>query len=98
MSNQHCFDPLHDIETASVDELRALQLQRMKASLQHAYDNIPAYKVKFEEHGVHPEDLQSLEDLARFGQGRRRIEERPGGIPAVRVGPANRASVDRDGI
>ena len=66
MSNQHCFDPLHDIETASVDELRALQLQRMKASLQHAYDNIPAYKVKFDEHGVHPDDLQSLEDLARF--------------------------------
>jgi len=66
MSNQPCFDPLHAIETASVDELRSLQLQRMQTSLRHAYDNSPAYKVKFDEHGVHPDDLKSLEDLACF--------------------------------
>jgi phenylacetate-CoA ligase len=66
MSNQHCLDPLHDIETASVDELRSLQLERMKSSLQHAYKNSPAYKVKFDQSGVHPSDLKSLEDISRF--------------------------------
>jgi phenylacetate-CoA ligase len=57
---------LHSIETASVDELRALQLQRMRASLAHAYRNSPVYRAKFEAHGVHPEDLKCLADLARF--------------------------------
>ncbi len=66
MSNQPCFDPLHAIETASVDELRSLQLQRMQTSLRHAYDNSSAYKIKFDAHGVHPDDLKSLEDLAHF--------------------------------
>ncbi len=66
MSNQPCLDPLHDIETASVDELRTLQLQRMKKSLHHAYNNSSAYKAKFDAHGVHPDDLHNLEDLARF--------------------------------
>ncbi len=66
MSKPHCLDPLHAIETASVDELRGLQLERMKTSLRHACDNTPAYRSKFEAHGVHPDDLQSLEDIARF--------------------------------
>jgi phenylacetate-CoA ligase len=49
-----------------VDELRATQLERMQRSLQHAYANSPAYRTKFDQHGVRPEDLQSLEDLSRF--------------------------------
>ena len=66
MSNKPCLEPLHPIETASVDELRTLQLERMKASLNHAYSHSPAYKTKFDAHGVHPGDLHSLDDLAKF--------------------------------
>lgn len=55
-----------DIEHAGIDELRSLQLQRMKQSLRHAWDNSPVYKKKFDDHGVHPDDLQSLEDLSKF--------------------------------
>jgi len=58
--------PLHDIETVSVDELRALQLQRLRWSLNHAYTHSPVYRAKFDAHGVHPDHLNSLEDLARF--------------------------------
>jgi phenylacetate-CoA ligase len=57
---------LEPIETASRDELQALQLQRLKWSLQHAYDNVPHYRQAFDAKGVHPSDLQSLADLARF--------------------------------
>lgn len=59
--------PLLDpIETASRDELQALQLERLKWSLKHAYDNVPRYKAKFVEAGVHPDDLETLADLAKF--------------------------------
>lgn len=58
--------PLEPIETASVDALRALQLARLKQTLAHAYANSPVYRRKFDEAGVHPEDLSSLADLARF--------------------------------
>ncbi|MFT5706941.1 MAG: phenylacetate-CoA ligase [Oceanospirillaceae bacterium] len=54
------------IENASIDELRALQLSRLKNTLHHAYANSNAYKKKFDEHGVHPDDLHSLDDLAKF--------------------------------
>ncbi len=57
---------LEPIEKASVDELRALQLKRLKASLTHAYDNSPVYRAKFDAAGVHPQDCQSLLDLAKF--------------------------------
>ncbi len=57
---------LDPIEKASVDELRALQLKRLKATLRHAYDNSLVYRVKFDEAGVHPDDCQSLADLAKF--------------------------------
>jgi phenylacetate-CoA ligase len=57
---------LEPIETASRDEIAALQLQRLQASLRRAYDNVPHYRRKFEAHGVHPDDLKSLADLARF--------------------------------
>ncbi len=58
--------PLHTIETASVDELRTLQLKRMKKSLIHAYENVPCYKSKFDEKGIHPDDLKQLSDLCKF--------------------------------
>jgi phenylacetate-CoA ligase len=50
----------------SQGELRALQLERLRATLAHAYANNPAYSRKFDEAGVKPEDLHSLADLARF--------------------------------
>ncbi len=58
--------PLHRIETASRDEIAALQLERLKRTLSHAYANVPHYRRKFEAAGVHPDDLRSLEDLAKF--------------------------------
>ena len=57
---------LEPIETASQDELRALQLERMQWSLRHAYENVPHYRKAFDEKGVHPDDLKSLADLAKF--------------------------------
>ncbi|MBE7940863.1 MULTISPECIES: phenylacetate--CoA ligase PaaK [Ramlibacter] len=57
---------LEPIETASVDELRALQFKRLKATLFHAYENSPVYRAKFDAAGVHPTDLHTLADLAKF--------------------------------
>ncbi|CAN5844983.1 phenylacetate--CoA ligase [soil metagenome] len=57
---------LEPIERASRDELQALQLKRLQWSLRHAYDNVPHYRQAFEAHGVHPDDLKTLADLARF--------------------------------
>nr|MBL8455444.1 phenylacetate--CoA ligase [Zoogloeaceae bacterium] len=57
---------LDPIETASVDALRALQLERLKWSVRHAYDNVPHYRAKFDARGVHPDDLKTLADLAKF--------------------------------
>ncbi len=65
MMGQSSF-PLEPIEKASVDELRALQLKRLKATLLHAYDNSPVYKAKFDQAGVHPGACRSLADLAKF--------------------------------
>lgn len=68
---------LERIEIASLDEIRALQLGRLKwslrhaydnvaMSLRHAYDNVAMYKARFDAAGVHPDDLHSLSDLAKF--------------------------------
>ncbi|SAK82326.1 phenylacetate-CoA ligase [Caballeronia hypogeia] len=54
------------IENASQDELRSLQLQRLKWSLSHAYSNVPHYKQAFDAAGVHPDDLKQLSDLSKF--------------------------------
>ena len=59
-------EELDPIERASVDELRALQLQRLRWSLRHAYDNVPQYRKMFGEAQVHPDDLRELSDLAKF--------------------------------
>ncbi len=57
---------LEPIEKASLDELRALQLERLRWSLAHAYNNVPFYKKAFDDAGVHPKDVSSLDDLTRF--------------------------------
>ncbi|MCA1371015.1 phenylacetate--CoA ligase [Bradyrhizobium sp. BRP14] len=57
---------LEAIETASRDEISALQLERMTWSLTHAYENSPFYRQRFDEAGVHPSDLKTLSDLAKF--------------------------------
>ena len=57
---------LEAIETASRDEIMSLQLERMKWSLSHAYNNVAMYKQRFDEAGVHPDDLKGLNDLAKF--------------------------------
>ena len=59
-------EDLDPIEIASRDEIAATQLERMKWSLRHAFDNVPFYRQKFDEAGVHPDDLKSLSDLAKF--------------------------------
>ena len=56
-------EELEPIERASVDELRALQLDRLRWSLRHAYDNVPQYRKMFDELQVHPDDLRELGDL-----------------------------------
>jgi phenylacetate-CoA ligase len=58
--------PLEPIEKAGVDELRALQLKRLKATLEHAYDNSPVYRAKFNAAGLRPGDCRTLADLAKF--------------------------------
>lgn len=57
---------LEPIETASRDEIAAVQTERLKWSLKHAYDNVPAYRKKYDDAGVHPDDFKRLEDLAKF--------------------------------
>ncbi len=57
---------LEPIETASRDEIAALQLQRLKATLQRAYDQVPHYRQAFDSRGVHPDDLKQLSDIAKF--------------------------------
>ena len=57
---------LEPIEKASRDELQALQLQRMKRSVKHTYDNVPYMRAKYDAAGVHPDDLRQLSDLAKF--------------------------------
>uniref|UniRef100_UPI0026EDD9BB AMP-binding protein n=1 Tax=Pseudacidovorax intermedius TaxID=433924 RepID=UPI0026EDD9BB len=57
---------LEPIETASRDEIAALQLQRLRATLENAYENVPHYRHAFEERGVHPSHLRQLSDLAKF--------------------------------
>ncbi|CAZ90140.1 phenylacetyl-CoA ligase [Thiomonas arsenitoxydans] len=54
------------IETASRDEIASLQLDRLRWTLHHAYENVPHYRRAFDAKGVHPDDLHSLEDLAKF--------------------------------
>jgi phenylacetate-CoA ligase len=57
---------LDRIETASRDEIAGLQLQRLKMTLMRVYEHVPHYRKAFDAKGVHPNDLKSLADLAKF--------------------------------
>jgi phenylacetate-CoA ligase len=59
-------DDLEPIETASRDELAALQRERLKATVRLAYDRVPHYRKKFDDAGLHPDDLKDLGDIAKF--------------------------------
>ena len=82
------------IEHASRDEIQALQLERMKWSLKHAYDNVPHYRKAFDEAGVHPSDLKQLSDLslAQPAQGSRPSAFRH---PAVSEGVGTHGAAQR---
>jgi phenylacetate-CoA ligase len=58
--------PYEPIEVASRDEITALQVERLRWSLRHAYENVPHYRAAFDAKGVHPDDLRDLSDLSRF--------------------------------
>ena len=66
MSAQTNYSELEPIEKASQDELQALQLQRLKATLQNAYTNVPHYRKSFDDQGIQPDDLKTLSDLSKF--------------------------------
>ena len=57
---------LDPIEIASRDEITSLQLERLKWTVAHAYENVGLYKRKFDAAGVHPDDLKAPEDIAKF--------------------------------
>ena len=59
-------EELEPIEFASRDELAALQLARLKATLAHAYANVPHYRRKFDAAGIHPDDVRGLDDIRKF--------------------------------
>ncbi|MBM4832402.1 phenylacetate--CoA ligase PaaK [Actinospica acidiphila] len=59
-------DLLDPAERLDLDGLRALQLERLRNSLRHAYENVPFYRESFDQAGVHPDDCRSLSDLSRF--------------------------------
>jgi phenylacetate-CoA ligase len=59
-------EELDPIEVASRDELETLQLERLRWSLAHAYENVELYRCRFDEAGVHPDDCRELPDLAKF--------------------------------
>lgn len=61
-----CPGELEKIETASRDEISALQLERLKWSVRHTYDNVAPYRERCQQKGVHPDDLKSLSDLSLF--------------------------------
>ena len=66
MSGQPASAALEPIERASEDELRALQLMRLQHTLKYSYERVAAFRAKCERAGVHPQDLQRLEDLGHF--------------------------------
>ncbi|GAA3755500.1 phenylacetate--CoA ligase PaaK [Micromonospora maritima] len=59
-------DELDPVERIGVDELRALQRDRLRHSLRHAYEHVPHYRRAFDAAGAHPDDLRDLTDLSRF--------------------------------
>nr|NDG08711.1 phenylacetate--CoA ligase [Oxalobacteraceae bacterium] len=66
MKTSYSPDHLEPIERASRDEIAALQLQRLQWTLRHTYDNVKAFRDKCTAVGVHPDDMKTLPDLAKF--------------------------------
>ncbi len=64
--NQFNPDQLDPMETASIDELRAHQLDRLQWTVKHAYDNVSMYKLRFDQLGIHPDDIKLLDDIAKL--------------------------------
>ena len=64
MSNTRYFQP--EIETMPLEEMRALQTEKLKKQVRHIYDNVPYYRAKMERKGVTPEDIQSIDDLHKL--------------------------------
>ncbi|MBQ4369628.1 MAG: phenylacetate--CoA ligase, partial [Oscillospiraceae bacterium] len=60
----HIYQP--EAECMPIEQLRALQLERLQATAARVYKNVPAYKAKFDAAGVKPEDIRSLDDLRKF--------------------------------
>ena len=59
-------DVFEPIEIAEPEELQSLQLERLRRSLEHAYEHVSVYREKFDAAGVHPKNIESLADLAQF--------------------------------
>ncbi|MGO1859722.1 phenylacetate--CoA ligase family protein, partial [Agrococcus casei] len=59
-------DRFDDGERLTIDELRALQLERLQWSIAHAYENVPLYREKLDAAGVKPDDITSLDDIRRL--------------------------------
>ena len=57
---------LEPIEKTSIDELRSVQIERLRWLLRHAYDNVDHYRQAFDAAGVHPDDCKELSDLSKF--------------------------------
>lgn len=55
-----------ELELHSRETLAELQLQRLQWTVHHAYENVPLYRRKFDEHGVHPDDIRTLDDVSRL--------------------------------
>ncbi|MHA6794089.1 phenylacetate--CoA ligase PaaK [Pseudonocardia bannensis] len=66
LGNAPAPETLDPAERMGVDELRALQLERLQWTLRHAYENVPFYRKSFDAAGVHPDDCRDLADLAKF--------------------------------
>jgi len=66
MANTNHKPGLDRIEHASRDEIAALQLERLKWTVKHAWQNVPHYRRAFEACGVHPDDLRQLSDIRKF--------------------------------
>ncbi|MDX7990748.1 phenylacetate--CoA ligase PaaK [Xenorhabdus littoralis] len=64
--NQHQDQHLNSLEFASLDEIQAYQVKQIKWTLNHAYNNVPMYRRKFDAAGVHPNDFRQLEDIRKF--------------------------------
>ena len=99
-------DTLEPVETWPIERLRALQTDRLRWTLRHAYERVPTHKLAFDAVRIHPDDLDSLADLARFPftTGRDLRDAYPFGLFAVprsriarlEAGPALIGYTERD--